>query len=687
MENPVRTKQDCIAAFATFDGVGNRLSLTYPTGGVVHFTYDPLDQVSTVSRTAGGLTRSLATFAYEGAGRPGRMTRANSINTRLLWNGMKNPPNAQGDSGWGQVSSVNHQVAGGGATIDRRTSAYDPNQNKILRRQTLPFATGVPALTTNVFGYDALNRMTSFSRRRASAISTKSLALDKQGNRQTVSSNGVVGIYAMDSGTPEPADFQMNQYTITPFGTEQHDLNGNLIAIDTPAGATQFSYDFADRLVLVQRNVGPALVPVASFTYDALGRRISKTTFPNAPALPVTTYFVLDPDSDDDSILEERVDGVARVFAVWPHMHKMGGHARISPTGETRWVHTDETGTALALTDDAGTVLERYDYREAGEPMFFTAEGVPMVDAFGQPVAQSPAGSHHLFNGLQWDGETGLYFEAWPCRWKAPELNAQSDSRYLNPKTDKPLTHVHGDPHVDQKDGTRWDFNQSGGGGGGAGGMRAGISTSRSNLRNKNSFHGGGDGSSSSGADGKKGLNAVNVKLARMSSANVVNKVTVRGWDPEKKTSFAVLMGGGGSGAGGIAIDESGVHFVLKKEEGGRHTPFQNRSAIGNGSAGVFLSKGTKGCTVGGASEEMIAFEYSVKSPRDSASGQATGRRSYTSGRFILDLDGQRDASSGLPTGRRLHSPRDASSGLATGKRQHLPIGYSAKQGSSGRTK
>lgn len=28
--------------------------------------------------------------------------------------------------------------------------------------------------------------------------------------------------------------------------------------------------------------------------------------------------------------------------------------------------------------------------------------------------------------------------------------------------TDKPLTHVHGDPHVDQKDGTRWDFTKNG---------------------------------------------------------------------------------------------------------------------------------------------------------------------------------------------------------------------------------
>lgn len=103
------------------------------------------------------------------------------------------------------------------------------------------------------------------------------------------------------------------------------------------------------------------------------------------------------------------------------------------------------------------------------------------------------------------------------------------------------------------------------------------------------------------------------------------------------------------------------------------------RASAGDPIHGVDVKLGYK-------SKEDV-YVWKIKSPRDSASGQATGRRSYTSGRFILDLDGQRDASSGLPTGRRLHSPRDASSGLATGKRQHLPIGYSAKQGSSGRTK
>ena len=88
--------------------------------------------------------------------------------------------------------------------------------------------------------------------------------------------------------------------------------------------------------------------------------------------------------------------------------------------------------------------------------------------------------------------------------------------------------------------------------------------------------------------EGKKGLNAVNVKLAaRMSSAHQVKKVTVRGWNPTQKTSFAILLGGGGSGGCSdaarvyfnpkeLTVDKP-VAWKLKKEEGGRHTPFHNK--------------------------------------------------------------------------------------------------------------
>lgn len=70
-----------------------------------------------------------------------------------------------------------------------------------------------------------------------------------------------------------------------------------------------------------------------------------------------------------------------------------------------------------------------------------------------------------------------------------------------------------------------------------------------------------------------------------------------------------------------------------------------------NGIEGLKLSRTISDLMAG------ISIRYNIKSPRDAASGQATGKRI-------------REAGSGLPTGRRsMLNNRDAASGLATGRR------------------
>lgn len=65
-----------------------------------------------------------------------------------------------------------------------------------------------------------------------------------------------------------------------------------------------------------------------------------------------------------------------------------------------------------------------------------------------------------------------------------------------------------------------------------------------------------------------------------------------------------------------------------------------------------------------------IAFEYDVKSPRDAASGMASGKRGYDY--YQAKSDFSVSASDNSVT--EVKSPRDAASGLATGKRMHKPM-------------
>lgn len=65
-----------------------------------------------------------------------------------------------------------------------------------------------------------------------------------------------------------------------------------------------------------------------------------------------------------------------------------------------------------------------------------------------------------------------------------------------------------------------------------------------------------------------------------------------------------------------------------------------------------------------------IAFEYDVKSPRDVATGQSSGKRGYD----YYQAKSEYSVSSIDNSVSEVKSPRDAASGLATGKRQHKPM-------------
>ncbi|MDW8309375.1 MAG: hypothetical protein RMK20_08370, partial [Verrucomicrobiales bacterium] len=405
--------QDGFALSQLSDSLGNSLSLTLPSGRVLGASYDALDRPTALTFQAGGAPTTLATLAYEGPDRLGRIARPNGIHTRLHWNGTLTPPNAPGDFGWQQVVRVNHQFAGGGTIIDQRAYAYDRSQNKTRRAQVAPFTPGGP-LQTNLWVADALDRLVQSDTFRGNVWeTTRTYQLDPNGNRQIVTENGVAQPYTLDPTLPEPADFQMNQYTTSPFGEYLYDPNGNRNAAQIAQGDFLFTYDYADRLVQVERLTGGVPETLFTYTYDALGRRLSRTFHPPTPLAPQTTTYIYHPD--DDSVVEEWRDGAlhrTHVVGRGREIRKtlpVAVRAEVSASGQVRHVLCDELGNALALTDAAGNVLERYDYDDSGQPRFLDPNGNPLLDGGGQPVSASPAGLDWLYRGAYWNATLGLH--------------------------------------------------------------------------------------------------------------------------------------------------------------------------------------------------------------------------------------------------------------------------------------
>ncbi|HEU6446914.1 MAG TPA: hypothetical protein VFV23_00565, partial [Verrucomicrobiae bacterium] len=411
MGDCIRSLQDGYATAYTYDGVGNYLSITYPSTRIVSYTYDADDNVSSISTDMGGGSSSLATFAYAGPGRLAQISRANGIDTLFQWDGKTGQANAAGDYGWGQISSISHQSSGGAVVLDRRACTYDRNQNRTSRTQTVPFVQGQDA-TTNVWSYDSQNHLVAGTIFRGNSVASKLYKLDANGNRLTVTNNGVAEDYFMDDTLPVPGDFQMNQYTTTPFGSQVYDENGNLTARGSGAATYQYIYDYADRLVQVTNLFSGTLL--ASYSYDALGRRICKTIFADGLPPATTEYILGEPgevcdDGDTDEILETYSDAAL----IDSYVHKLDDGLtvyRASNGGTSAYYLNDDLGSALALADDSGNILERYDYDDFGQPSFLSSDGSAEVDGGGLPATESSAGNPFLFRGMEWDAKTSFYF-------------------------------------------------------------------------------------------------------------------------------------------------------------------------------------------------------------------------------------------------------------------------------------
>ncbi len=430
-DNCISQTQDGLTTAATYDTVGNCLSRTYPSGRIVTYTYDGLDQVSSISSGISGLPPTqLATYSYDGAGRLGRIARANNVNTRFQWNGLVNPPNGSGDFGFGQVAGINHQVAGGGATIDRRIATYDRNQNRTSRTQTVPFFTGGDTLT-NLFDYDALDRLRLAIKTKGTSAQRKDYTLDGNGNRQSVAVDLVPEPYIMDNTFPDPADFQMNQYTLTPHGLFEYDANGNRVSRGTATGQLFYQYDYADRLVAVTDLASGLPELVCTYSYDALGRQIGKVRLSTAQQI-AHVYM-------GRQVIEERENGTLKRTYAFPHVFDQKGRIMFTDTGDTLYCHDDDLGNALALTDATGAVVERYEYNDFGAVSFLTSDGLPNATGtsawdylycWGGQRVELDTGLHHAGGGDYYDPQVGR-----AIRGKVKDIKSSTMGKSITGKT------------------------------------------------------------------------------------------------------------------------------------------------------------------------------------------------------------------------------------------------------------
>jgi RHS repeat-associated protein len=386
-----------------YDANGNVTSRRLRDGNTIGYTYDALNRLTYKDLA------NLATYEFDVSytyDLLGRLTQAQDTNghyVNLTWDALGRQTGetsnfyartstwdlagrrtrlAHGDGFYvdydylttGEMAHVRENGATSGVGV-LATYAYDD----LGRRTTLTRGDG----STTSYGYDGASRLTSLADDLAGTSDDQTLGFtfDPAGqivtNTRSNDAYAWTGHYNVNRGyTPNG----LNQYTASGSVTPTYDSKGNL----TSAGSTLYSYTSENKLATAGSNL---------LAYDPMGRM---HYYPQGGVA-----FMYDGDrilaelnlSNTSQILRRYVFGAGEDEPiVWYEG---------SGTTDRRFLHADERGSVVAVTDSSGSVLSVDTYDEYGIP-------------------RSTNAGRFQYTGQAWLPELGMYY--YKARIYSPSL-------------------------------------------------------------------------------------------------------------------------------------------------------------------------------------------------------------------------------------------------------------------------
>ncbi|MFA7237211.1 MAG: hypothetical protein WC058_10125 [Phycisphaeraceae bacterium] len=382
----------------TYDKGANLLTLTYPSGIHVEHTYDANDRQTLIQRD--GVT--IAAYRYVGPGaRVSRMiyeTGTNDVTLAPAYDGVARMTRQPWSSNSTDLVAFNY--------------VYDQADNVLTR--TFDHRDSDPA---EAYGYDRLHRLTRTVYGQKASTPYEGYVYDGLSNRLTLDNNG----------TPTAAMFNaVNEMT-------KHGAPGSEIAVEYSktgnltknSGSYHFFYDRTHQLTRIEDASNNA---VASYAYDALGRRIERVDEKASTTLRFyhTGQRVIE-DTDTSG------GGAVQRHYIWGNyidelllMRDVAGVG--GAANEDLVVLRDErfSPTALVKRSD-GSIVERYEHDAFGKTNFlnadFTVKGTQQ-SSFGLRYAYTGRELDILdiggfaimyFQGRYYDPATGTFYQRDPA--------------------------------------------------------------------------------------------------------------------------------------------------------------------------------------------------------------------------------------------------------------------------------
>jgi RHS repeat-associated protein len=354
---------DGTSVAVAYDAVGNVTKLADSATGAIDWTYDVLDRVTQEVTPQG-----IVSYTYD------------AISHRLSMRANAQPPVIYGYDANSQLSQVTQGTLSAVLTHDA-----------LGRRTQLQRSNGV----TTTYNYDPASRLLGITH----AKGTTTLEQLTQGFDPADNKSHVTQLIQTATALPPAVTAAYNAVNAQiqfNSGTLGYDPNGNL----TTDGTNTYVWDARDRLIGISGGTN------ATFSYDALDRRIAKTI--NG----ATTSYLYD---GADIAIEAGASNASYLST----LNIDEPLVRQTSTGN-EYYHTNDLGSTIALSNDAGTVTTTYRY-----------------GPFGSTSITGPSTNPFQFTGRENDGN-GLYY--YRARYYSP-----SHSRFLS---EDPLEFDAGDPNL-----------------------------------------------------------------------------------------------------------------------------------------------------------------------------------------------------------------------------------------------
>jgi RHS repeat-associated protein len=393
-----RTDYNGVITNYTYDSLNRLTTISYPDTTSATYAYDVLSRPTTATNVSGTVT-----IAYDNRGRVSSVTDvfgqvvsysydASSNRTQLSLNG--------NTSATYQYDVINRLTQLTDSGTLNTTFAYDATDK--LTSRTLP--NGV----VSTYEYDGLKRLTRLKHiKNTTTLADFQYQFNTAGNvtqmidgagthtytydtlrRLTAAThpNQTNESYTYDDVGNRTASHQGSSYTYQSFNrlvsangtTFSYDTNGNEISKTNGTDSWTYSWDYEDRLKQASLSGGV----VVSHSYDALGRRVQRTSTSSG-----TTRFIY----DGADVIRE-TDGSGNTTADYLNGPGMDNKLRQTVGGTASYFLTDHLGTTRYLTDASGSISSSVSY-----------------DSFGN-VNGSSAPTSYTFTGREQEAESGLMY-------------------------------------------------------------------------------------------------------------------------------------------------------------------------------------------------------------------------------------------------------------------------------------